>query len=85
MSVTEHMLPKGAKAIKTELPDLEIVSAKMHDAWMEQKHAKGITSRKSESCEELMVPYEQLSEDAKDLDRAGVHAVYAAIESAKHD
>lgn len=63
------------------LPDIEIVSAQVHKAWMESKRAAGVDSRKSESGEELMVPYEQLSEAAKDLDRGTVRAVYAAIEA----
>jgi RyR domain len=62
------------------LPDIELVSAKVHDAWMESKKAQGIESRKSEKGEELMVPYDELSEEAKDLDRSSVRAVYAAIE-----
>lgn len=65
--------------MKTQLPDVEMVAAEVHRAWMEAKRAAGITSRRSESGEELMVPYEQLSEQAKDLDRATVRAVYAAI------
>ena len=63
-----------------DLPDIELVSAKVHEAWMKAKQAKGITSRKSEQGEELMVPYEQLSEEAKELDRASVRAVYEAIQ-----
>ena len=62
-----------------QLPDIEKVSAEVHDAWMEAKKANGITSRKSEDGEELMVPYDQLSEKAKELDRGTVKAVYAAI------
>lgn len=62
-----------------DLPDIETVSAKVHEAWMESKAAQGVKSRKSETGEELMVPYEQLSEEAKELDRATVRAVYAAI------
>ena len=53
--------------------------AKVHEAWMESKRAAGVSSRKLESGEELMVPYNQLSEQAKDLDRITVKAVYAAI------
>jgi hypothetical protein len=64
------------------LPEIEIVSAKVHDAWMEGKRAKGVTSRLSETGEELMVPYAQLSDAAKDLDRGTVRAVYAAIHAA---
>ena len=63
-----------------ELPDIESVSAKVHEAWMKAKQAKGITSRKSEQGEELMVPYEQLSEEAKELDRETVRTVYQAIQ-----
>ena len=65
-----------------KLPDIELVSAKVHAAWMESKRAQGHTSRKSETGEELMVPYEQLSEPAKDLDRNTVRAVYEAIREA---
>ena len=65
------------------LPDIEKVAAKVHEAWMEAKRARGVTSRKSEAGEELMVAYEQLSEEAKELDRSSVRAVYRAIESLK--
>lgn len=49
---------------------------------MAGKREKGITTRLSELGEELMVPYDQLSYAAQDLDRATVRAVYAAIEQA---
>ncbi len=63
------------------LPDVEAVSAKVHEAWMSSKTARGIHSRLSEQGEELMVPYDQLTEGSKDLDRQSVLAVYAAIAS----
>ena len=62
------------------LPDIEIVAGKVHEAWMESKRKSGIMSRKSETGEELMVPYGELSEEAKELDRGSVRAVYTAIE-----
>ena len=65
-----------------QLPDIEVVSAKVHEAWIESKRAQGVTTRQSETGEELMVPYEQLSEPAKELDRATVRAVYEAIRAA---
>jgi RyR domain len=68
-----------------DLPDIETVSAKVHEAWMESKTAQGVESRKSEKGEELMVPYEELSEEAKELDRASVRAVYAAIRAAQQE
>jgi hypothetical protein len=66
----------------TKLPDVEEVAARVHAAWMESKRAAGFDSDKSESGEELMVPYAQLSESAKELDRATVRAVYEAIRAA---
>jgi hypothetical protein len=62
-----------------DLPDIEIVAAKVHEAWMRSKRDRGVTTRTSESGEELMVPYDKLSEAAKELDRASVRAVYEAI------
>lgn len=69
----------------SNLPDVEEVSAKVHEAWMEAKRRAGVTTRKSETGEEMMVPYEQLSEELKDLDRSTVRAVYAAIRSLKKE
>ena len=71
--------------MKTNLPDIEMVAAEVHKAWMESKKARGFTTRKAEDGEELMVPYEKLSEQAKDLDRNTVKAVYAAIEKLKNE
>ena len=64
-----------------KLPDIELVSAAVHQAWIDSKLANGVTSRKSEDGEELMVPYEELTEKSKALDRNTVKAVYSAIES----
>jgi hypothetical protein len=70
---------------KIKLPDVEVVSAKVHTAWMISKLDQGIFSRKSEMGEELMVPYQQLSEGAKDLDRNTVLAVFRAIQDISSD
>jgi hypothetical protein len=67
------------------LPDIEAVAAKVHEAWMEAKRARGVSSRRTETGEELMVPYEQLSEEAKELDRSSVRAVYDAIRVLKEE
>lgn len=61
---------------------LESVSAAAHEAWMASKRAQGVTSRLSETGEELMVPYGQLSEAAKDLDRNTVRGTLTAVEAA---
>lgn len=68
-----------------ELPDIEVVSAKVHEAWMASKAAQGVTSRKAEDGEELIKPYDQLSDKAQELDRGTVRAVYAAILAAATD
>jgi hypothetical protein len=73
------------KDAQMNLPDLEIVSAKVHEAWIASKAAQGVTSRKAEDGEELIAPYGQLSEKAKELDRGTVRAVYAAIRAAGGD
>ena len=65
------------------LPDIELVSAKVHAAWILSKQSQGVATRKSEMGEELMVPYGELSEAAKELDRGTVRAVYAAIAEAE--
>lgn len=59
---------------------IEEISAEVHEEWMRGKRRNGITSRKSEKGEELMVPYEVLSEKSKELDRGSVMAVLKAIE-----
>jgi hypothetical protein len=68
---------------RATLPDLEVVAAEVHRAWIDSKLKQGVTTRQSEAGEELMVPYPNLSEAAKELDRGSVRAVYAAIERAQ--
>lgn len=75
---THYMITKFNNT-NMNLPDIEIVSAEVHAEWINTKIGQGVTSRKAEDGEELMVPYEQLSEKAKDLDRGTVKAVYRAI------
>lgn len=66
-----------------QLPPIELVAARVHEEWIKNKNRAGITTcRKLETGEELMVPYDQLSEMAKDLDRRTVKAVYEAIRNA---
>lgn len=60
---------------------VEELSAAVHDAYIATKHAQGVTSRRSETGEELLVPYDALSEAAKDLDRGTVRAMLAALDA----
>jgi hypothetical protein len=66
-----------------DLPDIEIVAAAVHRSWMEGKRKSGVKSRKAEDGEELMVPYEDLSDAQQEQDRATVRTVYEAIKAAK--
>jgi len=68
-----------------ELPDIEIVAAEVHQAWIDLKLSQGITTRKAEDGEEMMVHYSFLSEKQKDADRQTVRAVYAAIHKCQEE
>lgn len=61
---------------------VEAISAAVHATWMVMKRSRGVGSRLSEQGEELMKPYADLSEAAKDLDRGTVRAVLAALPEA---
>lgn len=61
------------------LPNIEIVSSEVHQAWVNSNATQGTISRTADDGEELMLPYSTLSEKAKDLDRVTVQAVYSAI------
>jgi DNA-directed RNA polymerase sigma subunit (sigma70/sigma32) len=61
---------------------IELTAARVHEKWMAAKRASGVTSRRSETGEELMVPYEQLSESAKDLDRISARTALEAYDEA---
>jgi len=59
---------------------IEAISAKVHSNWIQMKLAAGVSTRKLDTTgEELMVDYDQLSDEAKELDRGTVRTVFAAI------
>ena len=61
---------------------IEELAEAAHEGWMASKRKQGITSRQSEWGEEFMVPYAQMSDRAKDIDRSTVKSVLDAIERA---
>ena len=82
--LTEVLAVDGIPVTKGDwLPEVEEVAAIIHAAWMDEKLVQGVTSRKAEDGEELMVPYAQLSEKARASNRTLVRTVYAAIADAK--
>lgn len=58
---------------------IETLAEAVHVDWMEQKLRESVTTRLATWGEELVTPYANLSERAKDLDRNSVRAVVRAI------
>lgn len=59
---------------------VEAMAKSAHNAWMEAYQAKGITSRKAAWEEEFMVPFSELSEQCKELDRVIMRAILKAFD-----
>jgi hypothetical protein len=68
--------------VTPQLPDIEKVSELVHADWVNKKLAEGVTSRLAVWGEELVRPYSELSDRAKQLDRDTVVVVYEAIRQA---
>lgn len=59
---------------------IELLAAKSHEGYVAGKRASGCTSRLTESGEEVLVPYEQLSESSKDISRSAARAILVGLE-----
>jgi hypothetical protein len=62
-----------------KLPDIEQLAAAAHAIWLFARRAEGVSSRKSAKGEELMVPYDRLSERAKERYREEGRAWHRAF------
>lgn len=62
------------------LPDIEKVCAAQHKNWVAAKQAAGIASKITPEGQEMMVEYDQLNEEGKNIVRNVVNGVYKAIE-----
>jgi hypothetical protein len=58
---------------------VELLAAYVHQEWMFTKLSAGIRSRLNADGREQMVPYKDLDDDLKELDRATVRAVFNAL------
>jgi hypothetical protein len=58
---------------------VEVMAKPAHEAWMSYYRQMGYTSRKAEWGEEFLVPWEQLSERGKELDRIIMRAILQAF------
>lgn len=68
---------EGAGAADEAL--IEALSDQVHAEWMGEQRRRGRTSSIGRDGEEYMVPYAQLTEAAKELDRVTVRAVLGAL------
>ena len=74
---------KKTKAPPITLPDIDVVSARVHEVWRAEKIAAGVTSRPSAlSGQEQLVPWSELHELDKESNRSQVRVVYDAITEA---
>lgn len=91
--LTKKLEQAEAKLAKMQNPDIEKVSAKVHDAWWEEKKAQGFHSpaeghdlpseykfmTQCGRCHTDMYPYEELPENIKEYDRVTVRSVLKAL------
>lgn len=61
---------------------IELMAEGAHEAWMEGYLAEGITSRLAVWGEEFMVPFDQLSERGKELDRRIMRGILPRLREA---
>lgn len=60
---------------------VEAMAESAHTAWVSWYTERGITSRLSASGEEFLVPFSELSEAGKDLDRTIMRAILNSFRS----
>lgn len=60
-------------------PMIELMARNAHEAWMATNLSWGIASRIADWGEEFMVPYDDLSEKGKELDRTIMRSIFMSI------
>lgn len=61
------------------LPDVEFVAERLHEAWVLDKSSQGFHSYPDLNGDELMLPYEDLSAEVKDHDQEIIQSIYDVI------
>lgn len=61
---------------------VETAAEAIHIRWVRVKKSQGLEQIESKAGEPLMVPYEELSEDSKDMHRQTVRTALEAIDEA---
>lgn len=78
----QDVLSQIAEALDVSKDDVEKAAEAVHQQWMDKQKELGHEEHKSpDGKEDYMVPYEDLSKPAKDLDRSAVKAVIAALKT----
>lgn len=76
---TPSLNPQALRCRWPAVPPLDVTAAAVHAAWVRAKRASGVTSHLATDGEELMKPFERLSQQARQFDRDMVLAVYLCI------
>lgn len=71
------MVQRRRYATRDEL--VELLAAKSHEGYVAGKRGGGTISRLTESGEEVMVPYERLSESSKNISRSAARAIIEGV------
>lgn len=77
--VAERDRLRSALAVLDDAAVIERLAEATHVGWMAHTAAQGVSSRLSVWGEEFMVPYAEMSERAKDLDRAALGGALAEL------
>jgi hypothetical protein len=70
----------NAHLLSSTLPPVELVAAQLHNQEVRSNKNGGIFTQKAASGEEMMVPFDELSDGARAGIAAKVQVVYAAID-----
>ena len=76
-------IPENPLSLNIPETDIELISRSVHDAWQQERRHQGwiygsITDR-DQKTHESMIPYDNLNEEEKELDRQTVRRVISML------